>query len=93
MQKNNTPESKRLRVKRGIKKQKEIGKVVEYDGLTNISKWNDEKCDTFVGTDGTIFPPFLYNHEDAFIYVPGICRHLTAYYVKDSHALGFIEYT
>ena len=54
--------------------------VVEWDGKTNISKWDDDHCDTFQGTDGTIFHPFFYENEDVVSFAPDLCRSLPATY-------------
>lgn len=75
-------------MKRGIKKLKEIGTVVEYDGKDNIDKWNDTYCDTFNGTDGTIFHPFFGPTEDIVSFSPDICRSMPATFERKSKAQG-----
>ena len=66
----------------------DVGVVVQYDGKTNISKWNDDYCDTFNGTDGTIFHPFLYEDEDVVSFAPDLCRSLGAYFEEKTSVSG-----
>ncbi|XP_058794834.1 sensory neuron membrane protein 1-like [Phymastichus coffea] len=56
----------RTRINRGIRKIAEIGKIIEYNNSTNFAKWNDEKCDEFLGTDGTMFHPFIGRQEHLY---------------------------
>ena len=57
----------------------DVGKVIEVNGKPNISVWNDEYCDTFRGTDGTIFHPFFAKEESIITYSSDICRSLEMY--------------
>ncbi|XP_023315904.1 sensory neuron membrane protein 1-like isoform X1 [Trichogramma pretiosum] len=86
--KNDTPSLARTRVLRGVKKLKQIGTVVEHDGKGNISKWDDEFCDTFNGTDGTVFHPKLYEDEDIVAFSPDLCRSISSKYRSKSKAKG-----
>ena len=59
----------------------------------NISVWNDDYCDTFNGTDGTIFHPWLYEDEDVVSFSPDICRSLSTKFQKKTSIAGtFSEY-
>ncbi|XP_014214799.1 sensory neuron membrane protein 1-like isoform X2 [Copidosoma floridanum] len=82
--KNDTPTKKRLRVLRGVNNQMDVGRVVEYDGKPNISTWGDKYCDTFNGTDGTVFHPFFKEKEDIVSFAPDICRSLSIGYERPS---------
>ncbi|XP_001606602.1 sensory neuron membrane protein 1 [Nasonia vitripennis] len=86
--KNDTPTTKRLRVLRGVKNLMDVGVVVEYNGKTNISTWDDDYCDTFNGTDGTIFHPFLYENEDVVSFAPDLCRSLSTTYEEKTNIAG-----
>lgn len=66
----------------------DVGIVVEYDGKKNISTWDDEYCDTFNGTDGTVFHPFFAEKEDIVSFGPDICRSLSVKYEKKSKYKG-----
>ncbi|XP_058800607.1 sensory neuron membrane protein 1-like [Phymastichus coffea] len=86
--KNGTTSKDRTKVLRGVKKQADIGRVIEFNGKTKISKWNDTFCDSFNGTDSYIFRPYLYKDDDIVTYAPPICRSLSAYYEKETKVLG-----
>ncbi|XP_014229470.1 sensory neuron membrane protein 1-like [Trichogramma pretiosum] len=86
--KNNTASLKRMRVLRGSKRLNDVGKVVEYDGKSNISVWDDERCDQFNGTDGYVFHPKLYEDEDIVSFAPDICRSLSLTYRKKTKVKG-----
>lgn len=60
----------------------DVGKVVEYDDKPNISTWNDKYCDTYEGTDGTIFHPYFNkNGKDLLIvYNTALCRIIRLHY-------------
>lgn len=88
MQRNATPAPARVRVLRGVKNLMDIGKVVEVNGQPKQSVWNDTKCDTYQGTDGTIFHPWIYEDEDIVSFSPDICRSLPAYYEKKTKYAG-----
>ncbi|XP_014206769.1 sensory neuron membrane protein 1-like [Copidosoma floridanum] len=87
--KNDTASKKRLRVLRGVKHQMDVGVVVEYNGKKNISTWDDEYCDTFNGTDGTVFHPFFGEKEDIVTFAPDICRSLSFTHERKSSYKGF----
>lgn len=87
-QKNDTSSKKKLRVLRGVKNLMDVGVVVEFNGKTNISTWGDDYCDTFNGTDGTIFHPFLYEDEDVVSFAPDLCRSLSTTFEKKTKVAG-----
>ncbi|KAJ8687761.1 hypothetical protein QAD02_023555, partial [Eretmocerus hayati] len=86
----NATESKEFRVLRGLKNIMDVGKVLEYDHKPNISKWDDEFCDTFNGTDGTVFHPFFdkKGRDDIVLFNSQLCRSLSAWYVGKTKVSG-----
>ncbi|XP_011499318.1 PREDICTED: sensory neuron membrane protein 1 [Ceratosolen solmsi marchali] len=88
--KNDTSSKSRLRVLRGTKNLMDVGVVVEFNGKPNISLWDDDYCDTFNGTDGTIFHPFFYESEDVVSFAPDLCRSLSTTFSEKVHNSGMI---
>ncbi|XP_058792829.1 sensory neuron membrane protein 1-like [Phymastichus coffea] len=86
--KNGTAAKQRMRVLRGRKNLMDIGRVIEFDGKKNISKWDDDRCDAFNGTDSYVFHPFLYENEDVVSFAPDLCRSLGAYFQKKTKLAG-----
>ncbi|KAJ8948285.1 hypothetical protein NQ318_020772 [Aromia moschata] len=80
-QKNATP-GKRIKAYRGSLDYRNVGRIVEYDGSQKIDVWPTDNCNKIMGTDGTIFPPFLKKEEGLVSFAPDLCRSLAAFYVK-----------
>ncbi|CAL1675564.1 unnamed protein product [Lasius platythorax] len=85
----------RIRVFRGIKNYKDVGRVLSIGNETKMSIWSDSPCNDYRGTDGTIFPPFLTEDRDVWAVFPDICRSIAAYYVEPGMVQGFktLHYT
>lgn len=69
---------KPIKVFRGSKNYRDLGRVLEYDGKDNIDLWSTPECNKFDGTDSTIFPPLLTEEEGLVSFSPEICRSLVA---------------
>lgn len=65
-------------VYRGKKVSHDIGRVVAFNGDTEMNMWDVEECNQYVGTDSTIFPPYMAKEEGIWAYEPSICRSLGA---------------
>jgi hypothetical protein len=61
-------------VKRGIQNIKELGQVVQFEGENTLTIWSGDKCNKFMGSDSTIFPPFLTTEDPVAAFTPEICR-------------------
>lgn len=53
-----------------------------------MDAWYEDECNVIYGTDGTIFPPFHEKEEGFTIYIPQMCRPMTAEYVGPSKFAG-----
>ncbi|XP_046745518.1 sensory neuron membrane protein 1-like [Diprion similis] len=87
--KNGTIREDRIKVTRGVKDPKKIGYVVEYKNQTIQTVWNGDECNSFEGTDTTIFHPGLYKDENIIGFSVDLCRTLVGRYVKPTSAGGF----
>uniref|UniRef100_A0AAR5PYB4 Sensory neuron membrane protein 1 n=1 Tax=Dendroctonus ponderosae TaxID=77166 RepID=A0AAR5PYB4_DENPD len=73
---------KRIKAFRGTQDFHKVGRIIEFDGKSKLDVWNNSKCDTIVGTDGTIFPPMLKKEEGLASFAPDLCRSLIAQFDK-----------
>ncbi|KAL3265256.1 hypothetical protein HHI36_009470 [Cryptolaemus montrouzieri] len=78
----NATEGKRTTIKRGIKDSKDLGKLVDYDGMKQLNMYDSEECNKFQGTDGWIFPPFLTREEGLWAFSGELCRSVHVKYVE-----------
>ncbi|XP_011499315.1 PREDICTED: LOW QUALITY PROTEIN: sensory neuron membrane protein 1-like [Ceratosolen solmsi marchali] len=94
---NGTESKARTRVHRGIKNIMDVGKVIEYNNNRNISVWDDEYCDTFNGTDGTVFHPHFdrKGRDDVVVFNPNLCRSISCHFESKTtfDGLEVLRYT
>lgn len=88
IQSNGTVVPQRIRVLRGIKDYRDVGRVIEFDGKPKLDIWSQDHCNEFNGTDSTIFPPFLTEADDIVSFSPDICRSLGATFRHKSKVKG-----
>lgn len=87
-QKNNTPVPQRMKVLRGIKNYKDVGRVLTFDGKPALDIWPEDHCNEFNGTDSTIFPPLFGPDDDIVSFGYEICRSLSAHYEAHTKIKG-----
>lgn len=73
-----------MTVLRGKKNSADLGRVVAFNGEPEMDIWDEDQCNQFVGTDSTIFPPYLDIKDGIWAYEATICRSLGATYVGKS---------
>lgn len=73
---------------RGKKNSPDIGKVVAFDDEEEMDVWDGDECNQYVGTDSTIFAPFMNREDGVWAYEPSVCRSLGGHYVGKSNYKG-----
>ncbi|CAK9811126.1 Sensory neuron membrane protein 1 [Anthophora plagiata] len=82
----------RIRVLRGMKNYRDLGRVTEFDGKPALTIWTEDHCNAFNGTDSTIFPPLLTEQDDIVSFSTDICRSLGARFVQKTKVKGVNTY-
>ncbi|XP_076384781.1 sensory neuron membrane protein 1 isoform X1 [Megalopta genalis] len=90
--KNGTIDSSRIKVLRGMKNHKDLGRVIAFKGEPALTIYSGERCNTLNGTDSTIFPPLMTKLDDIVSFSPEICRSISAPYRHDSKIKGVNTY-
>lgn len=84
----NATNTARLKVLRGKKNIRDVGRVVSVNDEDELDVWETDECNQYGGTDGTIFPPYLQRDEGLLAYVPSLCRDVRATYDHSSSYAG-----
>lgn len=90
--KNNTDDTHTYTVFTGKNKIEEFGYVDKWNGIDNISLW-EEPCNKIKGTTGEMWPPFRENrYEKLTMFLPDLCRSITLRYLSDQEVKGIGAY-
>ncbi|CAG7817306.1 unnamed protein product, partial [Allacma fusca] len=80
-----------FKVRSGVKDSSQFGKIVTWNGKKELDFWTDESlpeeqqyCNKFNGSDGSIHPPFMTKDRKLFAYYPLICRSLNFEYSRET---------
>ncbi|KAK9307566.1 hypothetical protein QLX08_002177 [Tetragonisca angustula] len=85
---NGTIAPDRIRVLRGTKDYKDVGKVIELNGQKKLNVWPEDECNTFHGTDATIFAPILTENEDLVTFLSESCRSFSLHFSHKNKVKG-----
>lgn len=74
---------------RGVKNIHDAGRAIEVDSQTEMTVWNDEKCNRISGTDGFLFSPLRNKYQPVSFFVKQICSPLHLKYKRRASFRGF----
>lgn len=62
--------------------------------MKNMSVWKNDECDAFIGTDGSMFHPFIDVKKDKVLHVTKTfyCRNFAYHYDSDVEFSGRVFY-
>lgn len=86
--KTNATDQGEVTVFRGKKNSPDIGRVTAFNGEEELDVWDGDECNQFIGTDSTIFAPYMDDIDGIWAFEPGLCRSIHSRYVGKSKYKG-----
>ncbi|GAB1862065.1 Scavenger receptor class B member 1 [Camponotus japonicus] len=67
-----------------------LGMIERVNGIDNRKIWGDKKCDRIMGSDGSMFPPYLIKNTSKLLYVYSqeMCRNLPLRFAEQVTTYG-----
>ncbi|CAL8128506.1 unnamed protein product [Orchesella dallaii] len=80
-------------ISRGTTNKSSFGAVLKYKNQTELDFWpKSSSCNKIMGTDGTLFPPFVQKGTVLRLFNAELCRSLYLTYNKDTYFEGIEAY-
>lgn len=74
-----------------------LGMIERVNGIDNRKIWGDKKCDRIMGSDGSMFPPYLIKNTSKLLYVYSqeMCRNLPLRFAEQvtTHGIPSLRYS
>lgn len=77
-----------IKVYRGAKNYRDVGKLVSLKGETKLRVWKRDECNEFRGTDGTKYAPISPPKTDFWSFSLEFCRSIKMYFVQRENYFG-----
>lgn len=84
----NGTDGDRFKTFKGIKKLRDLGRVIEFNEEPELDVWEGDECNQLRGTEGSIFPPFNEVDDPIWAFEAGICRSMQSRFDRPSKYSG-----